>query len=705
MLSLRWSAQLIVNPEALPWLQARLFQDEALSDRAATFTLEEITAEVTAQNRVVGTPLTLAENGAAAASEFWLLPIQAPPAAPPKPAEILELRLYRRVPDLATVKLKAVTTLPVARLPDSLILAPLLGTPQKILPTHQTLPLSQVERLPPSPTQGVWLTLQGQWQRSGTTLRYGQLLYFDVQNRTLEALIPWSSPTPSLPRWVDLDGHGPVDLLIDETVGLEPAFQGYRLQPKQGLGPAMQLVPVTLTGVPTDLVDREGAYYRTLSLARSGLWSEAQRQIQVLKPKLGQQWTPAAEAQLQLITLHAEHTRQQADRNWSIPSQQILVSLIDGRWEAALKQLEASPANRDALMRILAQDEGRFWNRVTAALRVQPQNPAVQVWGGLILKAQQDQQAALAWLNQQQVQASTRSRFWALANPPIAVAKVPQQSATRGAIPVSASPPVKPLLLEALLGSAAPVADVDLAQWQPLQSAQALQLADQETWYQVQVLGWQRAGAWGSADSGVFSPQTLKAGLAPVLAEPLQLTSSSQAPIDLRVMGLQVAGGRLLLLAAGKAAAAGLATSAPDVLWLASLQVRPVDSPTLALKALQTALETSGSTVGQPDLAPLLAPARQYSLDVTGDGREDWLVTLPDSTLARLSEMGVGCDRTAPKTLIFNAQGQLLYSDLFSPQALVALTQPNFVQPIALVAEQNSQYGLHLWSAERRQFE
>ncbi|MBD0268089.1 MAG: hypothetical protein ICV77_07315 [Cyanobacteria bacterium Co-bin8] len=710
--SLRLGFQLMVNPEALPWLQSGLLVFNRQAELAETVTLEALEVAIAAEGQQLGEPLRLRD--AKTETDFWLLPVQANPTQATDPANILELRLYRLVPELPVPLLSPVASFPVTPLDDEVVLAPLRNTPQKIDPTRQPFPLTNVTQLTPFPTEGFWLMLQGQWQRSGTTLRYGQLVYFDPRRQALESLIRWSTPTSRLPRWTDLDGVEPADLLIDETVGLEPAFRGYRLQRRQGLGPAVQLLPITLD-VPADMMDSDGAYYRALSQSRSGLWSAAFKQLKALKPRLAQKWTPAAEAQLKLVQLHADLTQQQAERRWSVPSQQILASLIDGRWEAALKQLEAAPEAQEALMRTLANEEGRFWNRITAALRGQAKDPAALVWGGLILKAQQDQQTALTWLNEQKASAAARSRFVAVANPPVRLAQSPQNSA---AVPVSAATSVNRLAVQALMGAATGLPTVDLAQWQPWETSQAMKLAAAESWYEIAVVGWQLAGSWSLEQQGSepwigTTPAALKQSLALALPELSLLPQTGQgAEIRLRVRGLRLNNGRLKLLAVGSGQATGLAYSTHSLLRLNAADGSSAIGNGAVAAALQSQIESFVS-VSTEDLAALLAGAPLHALDVTGDGQQEWLLTLPSPVLDKLTAL-VGCDglcepifnpRAAAKTLIVSSEGQILYSDLFLPQTLAALTQPQPSQPVALLVEQSNQYWFQTYASERQQFD
>ncbi|MBD0270284.1 MAG: hypothetical protein ICV77_18590, partial [Cyanobacteria bacterium Co-bin8] len=306
-------------------------------------------------------------------------------------------------------------------------------------------------------------------------------------------------------------------------------------------------MPVSLAAVPVDVVDSDSAYYQALVLARSGLWSQADQQLQRLKDKLKKSWTASAEAQLRLVATHAERTQLQAERHWSSPSQQILALLIDGRWEAALKQLESSPGAREALMQSLSQDQGRFWNRVSAALRIKPLNPAVLVWGGLILKAQQTPQAALDWLNQQKASPAIQKRFQALAQPPTQTAQGPKKvsistpTSSETGVSATSSPPVT-----AILGTARALSNPDLGQWQRPDTAKSISLASEDTWYEIQAMAWQQTNAWtGSLGStqwvgGKALWQQVQPALQPSLTLLIWITSTEARPLSLRPRAVQV---------------------------------------------------------------------------------------------------------------------------------------------------------------------
>jgi hypothetical protein len=109
----------------------------------------------------------------------------------------------------------------------------------------------------------------------------------------------------------------------------------------------------------------------------------------------------AAQAQIDMIRLHSQLTKTQADTTWASPSQQVLADLIDGRWGKALQVFEASPQNAQEIATLLKADKGRLWNRVETALQVNPKRPEVQAWGALIIAVQQGQERANTFLQGQ----------------------------------------------------------------------------------------------------------------------------------------------------------------------------------------------------------------------------------------------------------------------------------------------------------------
>ena len=129
-------------------------------------------------------------------------------------------------------------------------------------------------------------------------------------------------------------------------------------------------------------------YEKALAIARSGLWTPAYEWLQSFKKQ--QKTIPvAAQAQIDVIRLHAQLSKTQADTTWASPSQEVLADLIDGRWEKALQVFKgAPPQNAKEIGTLLKADRGRLWGRVEAALQVNSNRAEVKAWGALILAAQ-----------------------------------------------------------------------------------------------------------------------------------------------------------------------------------------------------------------------------------------------------------------------------------------------------------------------------
>lgn len=112
-------------------------------------------------------------------------------------------------------------------------------------------------------------------------------------------------------------------------------------------------------------------------------------------------WSTAVQAQLDLIEFHAKITKAQAVAAWASPSQQVLASLIDGRWTEALEVLKNSPGNQQEITNLLRSNGGRIKNRLNAALLENPEQLELKTWGTLIIAAENGRNRAINWLNEQ----------------------------------------------------------------------------------------------------------------------------------------------------------------------------------------------------------------------------------------------------------------------------------------------------------------
>ncbi len=190
---------------------------------------------------------------------------------------------------------------------------------------------------------------------------------------------------------------GTPELIVNQTIGMEPSFEIYQVKPHNFVHSPVQLEPISVT----EPVLEDSHYRSALLLARSRLWSTSLKWLQSFQQRSPQQWSAATQAQLDLIRWHALATQNQAEGSWSSPGQQILANLIDGRWERALTVFESSVEASQETLGVLKTDKGRLENRIKASLRVSPDKLAVKSWGTLLIAAQQGQSAAIAWLKKQ----------------------------------------------------------------------------------------------------------------------------------------------------------------------------------------------------------------------------------------------------------------------------------------------------------------
>jgi hypothetical protein len=315
---------------------------------------------------------------------------------------LVALRLYgyhRSTPD--GDEFQAIDTLSIQAPAAATVLSPLARAGVEVPTSLDGLALRNLRPLDQPDLPGVWLTLSGSWRQGAQPVLYGQVVYIDPRLLGLRSLLTWSSPNRQWPTWVDLDQQGFPELVVNQSVGLEPDLQAYTLAGGGNSIFAQRLVAVDLLkGVLTG--PEQANYEMALYLAQNGLWSLAQERLVAIKGRLGEQWPPQAEQQLQLIARHGQITQAQADGNWSQPSQKILALLIDGRWQAALDQLQdPSESLKTALLPLLARDtSGRLWQRVNAALRADRRQNAARLWGALLLLAKEDRAAADRWLAQ-----------------------------------------------------------------------------------------------------------------------------------------------------------------------------------------------------------------------------------------------------------------------------------------------------------------
>lgn len=739
---------LMFNPDSVTsrdWLR-RWLPESGVSTHSPQ-SVADIYADLRQSDRFLGTPLMLPVADGAPAP--WLVPVTIPlphcqnrgnltltdlggsallnrawpdlDRLSPDCQQVVELRLYRPLPTAPgrSPRYELLEQLSLGGTPEFRV-AEFYRHSARSTGSNTALPFTQVEFLgsrPLEPTESVWLTVHGTWSRGSNQANHGQVIQYLPDRQQLQTSISWVSPEMNQPEWQDITGDGQDELVVNKTVGLEPAFEVFRLLP----GPQLQAVSLL------DSASDHPAYEQAIALAQAKLWSPALAQMQVAQAAESSQgtWSAAAQIQLEVIDLHAQSAQAQANRVWSNAGQQLTAHLIDGQWAIALEFLDEQVADqRSDLRQALAA--GALWQRINAALRITPEDDDLQIWAALTLAVRRDRTAAVTWWHSQTttepvaapvtpatlqtleaaLPTDLRQRLDALDGP--AAATNPTAPATTTTSTASPAATPRPQT-QSVLGIARPM---PLSEW-----GRAVQSSTSGQTYEVEITAiqtgqqWQRSPLsfldlsseqWRS-QLGLQSSQSLQ-----LLHwnSPTSLNSLFQAPqtSSAQVLDAAVRGDRLLALIEGSGSSRthALATTArlrpapSETLTWRQVQQTPQDSDRLR-QALQTLLQQEGWS-GSGD-----------SLDSVLDQGAIARVTLDDQTTAmvlRLTASNVSTlqpqmPMPATYTLMVSETGVLLYDEVSdkTQEMLVAIAQLADGSPV-LVIDTGSDYQLRLWNTE-----
>jgi hypothetical protein len=780
---------LIVNPSRLGWASSLFpgWHPVAFERDDVPKRLADLREQASEQGLILGEPLLLKPSTAPTSSSGsarsepardLLIPVfrsqgscgtLTSPCS--TPSALTELRVYRPVDQQpltmlfpASARLQLRDRLAVNGPTELFVVSPLARTTSAGRGSTRRLPLSQLSQIEgKAPGTGGWFLLSGEQRRGTTAVRYGHVGYYDGQRGRLSLALPWTSPAAQFPRWQQVTKNAATELLVDQTSGLDPWFLVYRV------AAAGAPAPDRATWAPPERLELIGLnqaalklvpYEQALLLARNGLWTPALKQLQRLKRQRAARWSTTADDQMAVVALHAAFTKVEADRDRASSSQRLLAQMIDGRWDQALQQLEAALDDGLDLSSLLESDSNRLQQRINAALTVEPNQMALQTWGGLIVYARQGRDAAIAWLQRQ-------NRASATAN-----AAVPLHRRTQQVLQFLDNTPLAQTAMpnhpSRLVGVATPLTSVRASDWETPADKALPALPAGQVWYRIQVArihdgqAWQRS-PFTALRSSRHTPRFLWhiLGLATdpevqILTWDRQSQSQSLA-VTVRAMRLQA--GTLALLASGDAmpddrdrrpnlslTSTTLEWQAPETSTLAQLQQQqPAATTTLAVNlrrelrqsgrwedtfaAPSEPLESvTGSLAGSPvdslagspvdslaDSTPdLLEGFSDWSvarIDLTGDNQPDTILNL-NADAAAASDQPSGADspttdRLESTTLIFSAQGQLIYSELSQQQGqrMVAIATLNGEPVPSLLINRSSAYSLHRWSTTRQRFE
>ena len=403
------AAQFIFNPEALSWLPG----NKLLGSGRPAQTLKEIQAEAYKAGVFAGSPIYVStypgfKKGDLGQDDF-LLPIYASSML----EKLTELRVYRQTDLAEKTVFELKDRIAIEGPTEADAIAPLTASSNLIQGSDRLLALSEVDFVEgKAPASGIWLQVSGEWSRSGSQIAYGRVLHYDPLRAHCHTLLTWTSPAGELPHWQQITGDSQTELLVNQTVGLAPHFQVYQIKARQSMADTLQLEAIVLT--KPVLSDR--TYENALLLAQNGLWATAQKLLEDVKHN--NTWSATAQAQLDLVKLHAQATKAQADKTWASPTQQILALLMDSRWTKALSQLKTAHQNGYDIINFLHANVDHLLPQVEVSLIVNPHEADVLRWGTLMKAIQSNNRDAVTWLQKHQAPADIQ-QILALLNLPL----------------------------------------------------------------------------------------------------------------------------------------------------------------------------------------------------------------------------------------------------------------------------------------------
>ncbi len=411
-LSILW----MIDPNSVVWLNRFLpeWTHIPVNEASPPQTLATIEAEIRQNGFIPAEALSLNSETETQATSILIPLLKSEPNCQTDCQKIVELRVYQPTEAKSTeVTYRLVNQLTIKEPEEYFVLSSLSDTKATNVDGYHSVPLTKITPLSDkAPSTGLWFNLSGERVNDGTNLYYGQVIHYNPDQTHLSVMVEWTSPNELQPYWQQVTGNTTSELVVNQTVGLEPKFKVYRIQPRKFVPNPIYLQEISLAtpaaNTPT--------YRNGLILAQNGLWSLA---WQLLQREIKSNLSDSVVAQIDVIKLHAQFTQSQAEQTWATPSQAILTNLIDGRFPEALQLFQTSISDTIALQEItsmLKTDTGGLWQRVNAALDVNRNcgleglcdkskqetilDTNIKSWGALIIAAKQGRAKAIAWLKQ-----------------------------------------------------------------------------------------------------------------------------------------------------------------------------------------------------------------------------------------------------------------------------------------------------------------
>jgi hypothetical protein len=724
------SVLFIFNPDQVSWLNKILpaWAQIPLGKHERPQTLKQIEVDLSNKKQIVGEILPLYQD----TKQSFLLPVfQQRANCESDCQKLVEIRVYQRSQELEFKSESEnyyylETQLPITGPEESFVTSPLFDATLEPQDISIPLPLTKVERFDGQiPSSGVWFNLRGQRQQGTGAIAYGDIVYYNPERTNLQQMLSWTSPSGQLPKWRQVTGDATKELVVNQTVGLEPHLGVYQVKPLK-----LFLKPIQLEAINLKLPAlKDSAYQNALSIARSGLWTPAFEWLKFIKKQRKGVLPEAAQAQMDVIRLHSQLTKSQAEKSWASPSQQVLADLIDGRWEKALEVFAASPQNVQEIASLLKADEKRLWNRTAAALRVNPDRQEVQAWFALILAVQRGEEAANSWLNAQPK--ITKDRLVYIQG---FLAKL-NGEATKSQI--SSNHPSQ------IVGTVQPITQVTSTEWLQANSPADLKLNDNQVWYQVEVSAFHDGKRWLNFPFENWNPpksspakflwETLGINSDPEIQIVVWLANGEQQITTATIKGVQLEDKVLRLLVAGSKIPnhqndvlqpkplaltnAALEWVQPVPITLQELHEQNPSGVKVMLSSVWESLQKSGEVA--PGAIPTFEKMQEklgnwpvQLIDLTNNAKPEIVMTISAIAIASLNqstpEMGQENTQKLPdRTIILSDSDEVIYTDFQqnSHQKLSAIAKLSGVQSLALLVENSDKYSLKRWSEKNQRFE
>ncbi|MEH1977823.1 MAG: hypothetical protein V7L27_00675 [Nostoc sp.] len=720
------SVLFIFNPDRVSWLNKILpaWAQIPLGKHERPQTLKQIQLDLSKKNQIFGEPLPLNQN----TETSFLLPVfQQRANCQSDCKELVELRVYELSVELEFKSESEnyyylATQLPITGPEESSVTSPWLDETSESQDISIPLPLTQVQRFEGgTPSPGVWFNLRGQRHQETGAIAYGQVVYYNPERRNLLQMLSWTSPNGQLPKWQQVTGDSTKELVVDETVGLEPHLQVYQVKSLKLFLKPIQLEEITLKSPAL----KDYGYQNALSIARNGLWTPAFEWLKFIKKQRKGVLPEAAQAQMDLIRLHSQLTQTQAQKIWASPSQQVLADLIDGRWGKALQVFEVSPHNSQEIATLLKADKKRLWNRTVAALRVNPNRREVQAWFALILAVQQGEGHANSWLKAQPKITKENLDYiqslLARLNGEITKSQISSQ----------------------IVGTVQPITQVTSSEWLQANSTADLKLTDNQVWYQVEVSAFNDGKRWLNSpfenlnppktDTAKFFWKILGITSDPEIQIVVWLPNGEQKISIAAIKAVQLRGKVLRLLAAGpkipenkndvlqpKPLAltnAALEWVQPSPITLRELYQQNPQGVKVILSSVWQSLQKSGEIMAGAiptfeEMQEKLGDWPVQVIDLTNNAQPEIILTISPEAIASLnqSKPGIPGEKTEQRrdrTIILSDSNEVIYTDFTGNdlQRLSAIAKLSGVQSLALLVENAHNYSLKRWSQKNQRFE